>query len=437
MDNIALYVILFAVAIVAAAFFCSAETAFISMQRLRIQHLVRTTGPRAELVAKIMGQPQRFLATVLLAVNFCESAIATLGTVIAISWWGANLGAAIATITVTVMTLVFAEYIPKTLAARHGERIALSYARPIVAAMVILSPFVFVLNRIGMGFTRMSEQEEPRPTMSEDEFRTAITVGEREGVLEDTQAEMMQKVFEFGDRPVREAMTPRTEIVFVEKGTRIKDFVRSYPANPLLRFPVYQDNRDNTVGQLSVKDVLIAEAEGKVDDDTLVDSLVRPVMFIPETKRLGELLTEMQDEGHQLAVVIDEFGGTTGTVTVEQVVGEIVGSLGGELSGDEKEYETVGENTFLVEGGLRVEDANEQLGLNLPEGDYETVAGFIFSLLGHIPKEGEQLVYKGLKVLVSEMRGRKIEKVLFTKVETAVGATSTKATKPQPENEQV
>lgn len=437
MDNIALYVILFAVALVAAAFFCSAETAFISMQRLRIQHLVRTTGPRAELVAKIMGQPQRFLATVLLAVNFFESAIATLGTVIAISLWGANLGAAIATITVTVLTLVFAEYIPKTLAARHGERIALRYARPMVAAMVILSPFVFVLNRIGMGFTRMSEQEEPRPTMSEEEFRTAITVGEREGVLEDTQAEMMQKVFEFGDRPVREAMTPRTEIAFVEKGTRIKDFVKSYPANPLLRFPVYQDNRDNTVGQLSVKDVLIAEAEGKVDDDTLVDSLVRPVMFIPETKRLGELLTEMQDEGHQLAVVIDEFGGTTGTVTVEQVVGEIVGSLGGELAGDEKEYETVGENTFLVEGGLRVEDANEQLGLNLPEGDYETVAGFIFSLLGHIPKQGEQFVYKELKVLVSEMRGRKIEKVLFTKVETAVGASSTKATRPQPENEQV
>ena len=130
-----------------------------------------------------------------------------------------------------------------------------------------------------------------------------------------------------------------------------------------------------------------------------MDSLVRPVMFIPETKRLGELLTEM-GRGSQLAVVIDEFGGTTGTVTVEQVVGEIVGSPGGELSGDEKEYETVGENTFLMEGGLRVEDANEQLGLNLPEGDYETVAGFIFSLLGHIPKEGEQLVYKGLKVLV-------------------------------------
>ena len=348
------------------------------------------------------GQPQ-IPATVLLAVNFCESAIATLGTVIAISWWGEP--AAIATITVTVLTLVFAEYIPKTLAARHGERIALSYARPIVAAMVILSPFVFVLNRIGMGFTRMSEQEEPRPTMSEDEFRTAITVGEREGVLEDTQAEMMQKVFEFGDRPVREAMTPRTEIVFVEKGTRIKDFVRSYPANPCAsRVP---GQPDNTVGQLS-KTCSSLKQKAKLTMTLLVDSLVRPVMFIPETKRLGELLTEM-GRGSQLAVVIDEFGGTTGTVTVEQVVGEIVGSPGGELSGDEKEYETVGENTFLMEGGLRVEDANEQLGLNLPEGDYETVAGFIFSLLGHIPKEGEQLVYKGLKVLVSEMRGRNRE----------------------------
>ncbi|MEW6033517.1 MAG: hemolysin family protein [Chloroflexota bacterium] len=411
----AVYVVLFVICLALAAFFCSAETAFISRQKLRIQHLARTTGRRAELVAKIMAHPERFLATVLLAINFFESAVATLGTVIAVSLWGANLGAAIATIAITVLTLVFAEYIPKSLAARFGERIALAYARPMELAMFLLWPFVFLLNHIGMRFTKTAKAEELRPTLSEEEFRTAITVGEEEGVLEDTQAEMIHKVFEFGDRPVREAMTPRTETAFVEKGTKLDEFLKQYPTAPYTRFPVYQDSRDNVVGTLSIKDVLIAQAEGSADGDTPVDKLVRPVMFVPETKRMGELLAEMQDEGQQMAVVIDEFGGAAGIVTMEQIVEEIVGSLGDELAGAGKEYQAVGENTFLVEGGLRVEDANEELGLELPDGDYETVAGFILHRLGHIPREGEQLAYKGLKMVVSEMRGMKIERIMFTK----------------------
>lgn len=419
MDNISLYIGLFVAALAAAAFFCSAETAFISLQKLRVQHLVLTTDPRAKLVARIMSHPEKLLGTVLLAINLLETAVAALGTVIAIHYWGENLGLAIATVVIALVTLVFAEYLPKTLAARFGEKIALNYARPIRLVMVLLSPFVFLLTRIGLRFIRLEEEGEVKPTLSEEEFRTAITVGEQEGVIEDTEAEMIHKVFEFGDRPVREMMTPRTEITFIEKGTLLKDFIKAYPDNPQMRFPVYENNRDNVLGQITIKDVMIAQAEGRVSDDTLVDSLIKPVMFIPESKRLGELLTEMQDEGHQMAVVIDEFGGTAGTATVEQVVGEIVGSLGGELAGSEKEYETVDENTFLVEGGLRVEDANEQLGLGLPDGDYETVAGFIFSVLGHIPKEGEQLACKGLKMVVSEMRGRKIEKVLFTRLDKA------------------
>ncbi|MBI2854316.1 MAG: HlyC/CorC family transporter [Chloroflexi bacterium] len=424
LDNIGLYITLFIIALIGAAFFCSAETAFISLQKLRIHHLVRTTPKKAELVAQIAGHPEKFLGTVLLAINLLESAVATLGTVIAISLWGENLGAAIATLAIAVVTLIFAEYLPKTIAARYAEKIVMSYARPVQLAMVVLSPFVYVLNRIGMSFSSIAGDKEPRPTLSEEEFRTAITVGEHEGVIENTEAEMIHKVFEFGDRPVREVMTPRTEVTFVEKGTRLKDFIASYPDHPQPRFPVFEGSVDNVIGQISIKDMVVAEAEGKMRDETLVDELVSKVMFIPESKRLGELLTEMQDEGHQLAVVIDEFGGTAGTVTVEQVVGAIVGSLGGELVGGEKEYEAIGENVFLVEGGLRVEDANEQLGLNLPEGDYETVAGFIFSLLGRIPREGEQLAYKGMKITVSEMRGRKLEKVMFTKMEAPAKAAA-------------
>ncbi len=429
MDNLGLYVFLFAIALLGAAFFCSAETAFISLQKLRVQHMLRTAGAKGESISRIMARPDKFLGTVLLAINFLESAVATTGTIIAIFFLGENLGAAIATVVITVVTLVIAEYVPKTFAARHSERLAMLYARPVEISMVLLSPLVFFLSRIGLRFNRSLEEEESRPTISEAEFRTAVTVGEQEGVIEDTEAEMIHKVFEFGDTAVREVMTPRTEISFIEKGTRLDDFIKAFPENPQMRFPVFDENRDNVVGQLSIKDVLIYQAEGKLRSDTMVDELVKEVMFVPETKHLGALLTEMQDEGHQLAVVIDEFGGTAGLVTVEQVVGEIVGSLGGELSGGEREYETIGENSFLAEGGLRIEDANEQLGLNLPEGEYETVAGFIFSLLGYIPKEGEKLAYKGLKITISEMRGRKIEKVLFTKMET--GAKPANAAEPK------
>lgn len=424
--NIGWYLVLFMVSLGAAAFFCSAETAFISLQRLRVEHLVRTSGRKAARVARLMDQPEKFLATVLLAINFFESAIAALGTVMAVSFLGTNLGAAIATLGVTVVTLVIAEYIPKTLAARFGEKLVLRYAPIMELTMVALSPFVFVLSRIGMRFTGMAQEAQPRPTLSEEEFRTAITVGEEEGVLEEAQAEMIHQVFEFGDRPVREVMTPRTEISFVEKGTKLKEFVAQYPASPHTRFPVFEDNPDNVVGILSIKDVLIAQSESDEAMEAPVDRLIRPVLFVPETLRMGDLLAQMQRERQQLAVVVDEFGGMSGIVTLEQMVEEIVGGIGDELAGADREFQAVGENAFLVEGSYRIEDANEQMGLGLPEGDYQTVAGFILYHLGHIPKEGEQLVYDGLKMVVSEMKGKKIERVLFTR-ETPAQQTAVKA----------
>jgi putative hemolysin len=183
MDGInGLFLILFLIALAAAAFFCSAETAFIGMQRLRLKHLVRTKHPRAAIVARILDKPEKFLATVLLGINFFETAVATLGTVMAVSLWKENLGVAIATIVITILTLIFAELIPKSLAARYGEKIALAYARPIEFISTALYPFVYVLNHIGIRFTRMAgEGGETRPTISQDEFRTAITVGKGSG----------------------------------------------------------------------------------------------------------------------------------------------------------------------------------------------------------------------------------------------------------------
>ena len=414
---ITIYLVLFSICFVAAAFFCSAETAFIGMQRLRLQHLIHTSHPKARIVARIMERPEKFLATVLLGINFFETAIATLGTLIAVSLWGENLGAVIATAMITILTLVIAELIPKSLAARYGERLALSYARPIEFIMIILYPLVYILNHIGMGFNRLlGGTAESKPTLSEEEFRTAITLGEVEGVWEQTEAEMLHKVFEFGDRRVSEVMTPRPDIIWLESSTKLSDFYSVFSQASHSHFPVYEHSTDNVIGVLLVKDVLRAQAERTISEEDPIGGLVRPAYFVPETKRIDELLAEMQSTGNQIAIAVDEFGGTAGIVTMDQLVTEIVGRVGEELEREEEEYKTIDETNVEVDGGLHIDEANEELDLDLPSGQYETVAGYVLSLLGHIPKEGEQVLHHNLRLVVTEMEGLKIKRVLISKL---------------------
>jgi putative hemolysin len=389
-----LFVILFFLCLGCAAFFCSAETAFIGMQKLRLQHLIQSGHPSAKRVAKIVEQPEKFLATVLLGINFFETAVATLGTIIAVSLIrDTNWAVAIATIVITIVTLVFAELVPKSLAVRYGERLALRYVKPLEIISAILYPLVYILNHIGIRFTKLvGEGEISKPTISEEEFHTAISIGEAEGVMEGNEAEMLHKVFEFTDSPVSKIMVPRTEIAWVEQGTKLKDFLELYAKVRYSRFPVYKDNRDSAI-----------------------DDLVRPAYFVPERKRLGELLAEMKDGGYHAVIVVDEFGGIAGMVTLGQLTEEIVGDIHDELTGKEKDFIVTGDSTFQLDGGFRIEEANEELGLNLPSGDYETVAGFILSHLGRIPKQGEQFKYQNLKFVITEMRGMKIAKVIVTR----------------------
>lgn len=416
MDINLLFLILFLVCLGLSAFFCSAETAFIGMQKLRLQHLIQSGHPEAKRVAKILKHPERFLATVLLGINLTETAVATLGTLITVSLWGEELGAAIAIILITVITLIFAEFVPKSIAARYGEKIALRYVKPIEFISLVFYPFVYVLNHIGIRLTKLVGPEiKPQPTVSEEEIRSAISVGEKEGVVEGTEADMLHKVFEFGDRPVREVMIPRTDIIWIEQGTKLADFLSIYAQNSHSRFPVYEGNFDNVTGMIFIKDVLLAQAQDSLGKESPITELARPVYFVPKTKRISELFTEMQAGGYQVAIIADEYGGTAGIVTLNQLVEEIVGELRDELAKSSKEFETIDSTTSQVDGSMRVEEANEQLRLELPLGEYETLAGFILSLLGHIPKEGEQIRYHKLKLVVTGMRGRKIEKVLVTK----------------------
>jgi len=411
-----LYVVLFVVCLLLSAFFSSSETAFISLQKVRIQHMIDKKVRGARLVSRMVEQPEKLLSTILLGNNFVNTAAAALATALAIKFWPEH-GVLISTILVTVILLIFCETTPKTIATRHAEGLALFIARPIEALSWILTPFVVVLSWIASGFNKMlGGAPVSRSLAREEEIRTMISMGHKEGTVEEEEAEMLHKVFEFGNRPVREVMVPRTEVIWVTRGTKMADFLSLYAQNPLSRFPVYEDNVDNIVGILAVKDILMAQAKGNFNNEDTIDDLIRPAYFTPETKRVSELFAEMRDKNFRITVVVDEFGGTAGIVSLSGLMEEIVGPVGDELAAIEKDYETINEYTFDVDGGMRVEEANDEMKLNIPEGDdYETIAGFVLDLLGHIPKQGEQLKYKSFKIVITEMRGMKIEKIRLIK----------------------
>jgi putative hemolysin len=410
------YIILFVVCILLSAYFAGTEIAFMSLQRFRLEAMIQKNRKGARLVAWLKDHPEKFLSTVLLGNNLVNIAAASLGTAIAIELFGAQSGVLISTIVVTIIVLIFGDAIPKTTASHHSERISFLAAPSIRVISWILAPFVIVLSWITSNFSRLvGAKPVSMSLVSEEEIRAMINVGSQTGTVEKAEAEMLHKVFEFGDRPAREIMVPRTEVIWIEKGTTIGDFFKIYLEHPFTRYPVYEDKRDNVIGVVSSKDLLMSLARGACDTEETIDAIVRPAYYAPEGKRISELLAEMRDNNIHMCIIIDEYGGTAGIVTLTQLVEEIIGDVKDELYQIEKDFEIINETTFQVAGGMQIDEANEEMELNLPEGDYETVAGFVLKRLGHIPKTGEQLKYKDLRLTVTRMEGLKIEEVLVTK----------------------
>ncbi len=411
-----LYLVFLIVCLFLSAFFSSSETAFISLERFRVQHMVETKVKGAKRVSKILERPDRFLSTILLGNNLVNTAAAAIATILAVSFWGQEVGVIIATFGMAIVLLIFAETMPKTFANRHAERLSLLFVKPVEIISWLFYPVVVILSWLASRLTRLvGGTPVPQSIISDEEIRTMITVGHKEGTVEETEADMLHAVFDFGDRPVSEVLVPRPEVVGIEKGQTLAKFLETYSESPISRFPVYDENMDNVVGILSIKDVLMALAKGSITKEAPIDELIRPAYFTPETKRISELFTEMRDKNYRMAIVVDEYGGTAGIVSLSRLMEEIVGPVGDELAEAEKEYESINEYTFQIDGGMRIEEANEELGLALPEGDYETVAGFVLHLLGRIPKQGKQLKYKSLKMVITKMKGHKIEEILLTK----------------------
>ena len=402
--------VLLGLAVLLSAFFAGSEAAFLSVQRSRIAALVLDRVKGAERVERLASRPEKLLPTVLTGNNLVNVAAAALGTTLAGSYLSPNWAVGASVGGVTVLLLLFGEILPKMIAAKNAEGLALKLVRPLQAAQLLFFPMVWVLEM----YSRMVERIFGLPgsrLVTEREIRALIDVAETEGVVEKSEAELLEKVFHFGDRRVGDVMTPRTEIIWVEVSTTLQDFLSIYARATHTRFPVFDGDRENIVGILSVKDLLEAVAQGTIQPQNSVTTALRPVHFVPEAKPVDELFDELRNLGQQMAITVNEHGGVAGLVTLKQLLEVIVGPVGEEGEPVEEEFVAVGQGQFDVSAAMSILEANENLGITLPEGNYQTLAGFVLERLGHIPQEGESFRYGEIRLEVKEMREVKIHRV--------------------------
>ena len=405
--------------LVLSAFFSSSEAAFLSLQRTRIAHLLSEGVPGARRVANMLNEPERLLSTILLGNNLVNVAFSAVITVVVLNRVGQEnegVGVVIATIIGTVTLLLLGETIPKTIAVRNSEKLAFLYSYPLKWGEYLLLPFVLILQWITkMVSSRVGGTQEDQPSITEGEFRTLIDIGVGEGEFEHDEAERLRGVFRFGDRQVRDVMTPRTEIVFVQRGSTVGEFLKVYAEHSHTRFPVYWDTTDNVVGVLSLKDILRSLAVNGLTDEDSVTDVIRDVHFVPETKGIAQLFDELRQSGNQMAIAVDEFGGVAGLVTLKQLIEDVMGRVGEEGIGAEEEMTLVGQDTYEVDGGMSIDEARDRLELDIEEGDFETVAGWALERLGHIPTQGETFEADDVSAEIISMDNLKIEALRLTK----------------------
>ena len=395
-----------------SGFFSASETAFIALPRARLMHLVRIGQPGAGRVGRLIQRPDKFLATVLLSNNLANTGAAVLGTALAVSLIGNDYRAVLAaTFGVTLILVVFGEAVPKTIAWHRSEKVAFAVSRPLEVAGTALAPAVRVLQGVTSVASRAMGITGSFPQIGEEEIRTLIAAGAQSGTVEVREADLLEKVFHFGDRQVREIMTPRPEIVWLERGTTLEEFLPICLEHRHTRFPVYEGTTENVVGVLGIKDVLLAMGRQRLQPQGCVTDFLRPIYFVPETKTVSSTFSEMQHGGYGLVLTVDEFGGIAGLATLKQLLEVIVGQVGEEEGSQEEAYVPLDEHTYRLDAGVGILEINEELDLDLPVGDYQTVAGFILDKLGRIPEEGDVVEYQELRLTVKLMDGVRIDKV--------------------------
>ena len=416
-----LEIILIIFSIILSAFFSSAEAAFLSIQKTRLFHMVNLKQKGADNVAKLLENKDKLLSTIVLGNNIANIVFATLLTSLIYKITNnPALTTILTTLLGTIILMIFGEVIPKALAVRIAEKLSLIYSKPLRILEIIFNPIVLILTLMIKFIDRKSKLNDPsnNNSITEEELLTLIDIGEEEGSLEPQEAEMIENIFRFGDSQAQEIMTPRTEIIPLSSDSTVRNFKDVYSEHSHSRFPVYEGSEDNIVGIISIKDVLMGISKKKTDDETKIKDLIRQPYFVPETKRNFEIFNEMRTSGDKIAIVIDEYGGLSGVMTLRKLLEEVVGDFGEEGTHPEEELIEIDTNTFNIDGGISIQDLNEEfeeIDINIPDGDYETVAGFVMQRLGKMPKVGDHFEYSKLIFEVVEMKGLKLELVKVTR----------------------
>ena len=409
---------LLALCLILSAFFSASETAFSALPKARLLHLLKTGRSGAGRVSSLIQRPERFLATVLLSNNLVNTAAAAIATVLIVEIIGdPTIGVLISTIAVTLVLLIFCESLPKTIAWHRSEMVSFAVARPLYFVGLLLSPAVSLIQAFTTMVSRAWGITGSTQHVGEAEIRTLIAAGAQTGTVEADEAELLEKVFRFGDRQMREVTTPRPEIVWVEKGTTLAQFLEIYAEKSHTRFPVFEGSKENVVGILSVKDVLSGMSSSRIVPESEVTNMLREVYIVPETKSVSDTFQEMQQARHTVALTFDEFGGIAGLATTKQLLEDIVGQVGDEGHEEPEEVVTpLGRDSYRVDAAVGVAEINDELDLDIPEGDYQTLAGFMLVRLGRIPEIGDVVEYHDLSITVNVMDGVRIDEVELMRV---------------------
>ena len=391
-----------------SAFFSASETALTSLNKIKLRNMVEENVKNADKIQKLIDDPNRLLSSILIGNNLVNNAAASLTTMIAVSLLGEQSGVGAATMIITIIILIFGEITPKTLASQNAEKVSIGVAKIISGVVIISTPVVKVMNLITNGLIRIlgGDTSGKTPTITEAELKTMVNVSHEEGVLEVDERRMINNVFDFGDSKAKDVMTPRTDMICVEDNITYDEIVSIFKEERFSRLPVYHESVDNIVGILYVKDIIFIDVEHFKTTDHM-----REPFFTYESKPISELFSEMRNNRIPAAIALDEYGGTSGLVTLEDMVEEIVGDIADEYDEQEKEIEVIKEDEFVVDGSTRLEDVNEMIGLHLESEDFDTIGGYVIGILGSLPDGGEEVEENGIKIVVEEVDKNRIEKL--------------------------
>ncbi len=403
-----LQVILLIVLLMLSSFFSSSETALTSLSRIRLRNMVDSGVKNAKLIEKVLSNQSKLISAILVGNNIVNIAASSLATVFAMDVFGSE-SIGIVTGVLTLLVLVFGEITPKTFASQNAEKVCIWVIKPIAFCVFIFTPIVFILNIVtGIIFKVIGcDVNKKSPTITESEFMTMVNVGHEEGVIEVDEREMINNVLEFDDSDAKDVMTPRTDIVAVDVNSTYDDILKVFKEEQFSRLPVYNENIDDIIGIISLKDCILLSDPKNFD----IHKSMRKPYFTYESKSCSELFSVMRTKSLSMAVILDEYGGTSGIVTLEDLLEEIVGEISDEFDDETKEIEAIKEDEFIVDGSAKISDVNDMIGTNFESEDFDSIGGYVVGVIGRFPEKGETIEENNVKFIIEETDRNRIEKM--------------------------